>query len=172
MHVFERCSSLVDVELSGELTSLPQYTFMECSALKTIKIPDKVTTLGNYCFKLCQSLKTIEMSPVLTSLGSECFGRDVNLEAITFPETLTSIGSYCFEQCSALKTIISFPKKAPSVNTQTFGGNTDTYVGRDTYNLGTNKLYVPANATGYEQSLWATPLLDAEKCGFTISYTL
>jgi hypothetical protein len=33
-------------------------------------------------------------------------------------------------------------------------------------------LYVPVGATGYDASYWLDPLQNAEKCGFSISYSL
>jgi hypothetical protein len=53
-----------------------------------------------------------------------------------------------------------------------FGNNVNNYTGRNTYNTGENMLYVPVGATGYDTSGWLDPLQNAEKCGFTISYSL
>lgn len=75
-------------------------------------------------------------------------------------------------KCKNLTEIKVLSAKAPTTASSTFGGNSSYYTGRDTYDKGTNKLYVPAGATGYDQGQWKDPLCNAEKCGFTISYTL
>lgn len=63
---------------------------------------------------------------------------------------------------------------APDVSDTAFGSDTtnNAYTGRNTYDQGINILYVPAGATGYDTGVWADVLLNPEKCGFTISYTL
>jgi hypothetical protein len=58
------------------------------------------------------------------------------------------------------------------VYADTFGNTTDAYTGRNTYNTGTNVIYVPSNAKGYNSGYWADPLQSADKCGFTLSATL
>lgn len=58
----------------------------------------------------------------------------------------------------------------PTVGAQTFGNNATTYTGRVNYNKQTNKLHVPANATGYTANPWANPLCYASACGFTLVY--
>ena len=59
---------------------------------------------------------------------------------------------------------------APIVSSGTFGNSTDSYTGRNTYDQGINKLYVPTGATGYDSGYWADPLQDLTKCGFTLEY--
>ena len=69
-------------------------------------------------------------------------------------------------------TIICKAKTAPDAKSDAFGRNSSEYVGRKTYNTGENKLYVPADATGYEAGTWLDPLCNSTKCGFTLSKTL
>jgi hypothetical protein len=71
-----------------------------------------------------------------------------------------------------LKKITSLAMTAPTVSKDTFGSSANSYTGRDTYNTGENKLYVPVGATGYDTSYWLDPLCNSEKCGFTLSATL
>ena len=73
--------------------------------------------------------------------------------------------------CLNVKTI-SIESNAFYAGYQCFGSSDTTYTGRNTYNTGENILYVPQGATGYDTNGWLDPLQNAEKCGFTISYTL
>lgn len=69
-----------------------------------------------------------------------------------------------------LKTLKIYQSTAKS--NPNFGNSETTYTGRNTYNTGENMLYVPSGATGYDAGEWVNTLLNPDKCGFTISYTL
>ena len=86
--------------------------------------------------------------------------------------SITTNWDNAFSGCLSLKTIIAPWLTALSVHQNTFGSNTSTYTGRNTYSTGKNKLYVPTGATGYDSSYWLDPLCNADKCGFTLSATL
>ena len=82
------------------------------------------------------------------------------------------MGDSTFSGCKNLTEIKVLSAKAPTTVSSTFGGSSSYYIGRDTYDKGTNRLYVPAGATGYDTGVWKDVLCNPEKCGFTISYTL
>ena len=69
-----------------------------------------------------------------------------------------------------LKTIKIY--RSGSLEYLNFGDSETTYTGRNTYSTGENVLYAPSGATGYDTGKWVDTLLNADKCGFTISYTL
>ena len=88
------------------------------------------------------------------------------------PNSIEYIGNYAFSYCLNLGAIRIYATSAPTVQSDTFGDSTNGYTGRNNYDKGTNILYVPSGATGYDASYWSSVLLDSTKCGFTISYTL
>ena len=195
--IFYGCSKLTEINIPEGVTIIDTSTFSECTSLTSITIPKSVTKIGDQSFYACRGLTSINISEdsQLTSIGSSAFNGCSGLTSITLPESLTSIGysafSGCgsltsitipdgltsigggvFSGCTGIKSITSKRSAAPSVSSNTFGNSTNYYTGRNTYNTGENILYVPQGATGYDTGYWLDPLQNAEKCGFTISYTL
>jgi hypothetical protein len=123
--------------------------FYESPNLTSINIPNSITSIPHSFFQGCKSLTNI-----------------------TIPKSITGIGSQAFVGCFSLKTIICNPTTAPQVTNNPFGASNASYTGRYTYNTGENMLYVPTSATGYDTRYWLDPLQNAEKCGFSISYSL
>ena len=169
---FQSCSNLTSIVIPEGVTSLGSGCFSSCSNLTSIVIPEGVTSLGNYCFQYCSKLTSIDIPEGVTSLGSNCFYSCSNLTSIVIPKSVTSLGSGCFYGCSNLVSITINRNIAPAVYSSSFGTSATDYTGRNTFDEGTNIFYVPAGATGYDTGEWLDPLCNAEKCGFTISYTL
>ena len=125
---------------------------------------------------------SINISPLSTSLTltggtieiefstESVYNRDTVLINLTNPTNM-GLTSNVFYFASKLKTIISHKVNGQSLSSIPFGNSNSIYTGRDTYNQGVNRLYVPSNATGYDAGEWLT-LLDPTKCGFTLSKTL
>ena len=109
-----------------------------------IDIPESLTTVNGRTFK---------------TLAIESLSIHKNVTTVDFLSGLTN-----------LKSITCKATTAPEVYSSTFGNSTNNYTGRNTYNTGENKLYVPQGATGYDTSYWLDPLQNAEKCGFSIEY--
>lgn len=169
---FKDCANLATIDIPDSVTSIGNSCFYQCYALKSVKLPSGLTSLGEYIFYSCGKLTSIEFPDGLTGLGRACFSGCRTLPSISIPSRLTSLGRECFQGCRGLKTITSYALIAPSTSTNTFGYGPSTYTGYETYDKGTNMLYVPAGATGYDTGLWLDPLCNASKCGFTLSATL
>ena len=108
----------------------------------------------------------------LIQIPSECFNSCTSLASIEIPNSVTSIGDYAFYSCKNLGTIRIFATTAPVTSGSAFGDSTSSFTGRNNYDKGTNILYVPSGATGYDGYVWVSILLNSTNCGFTISYTL
>ena len=169
---FNGCSKLTSITIPDGVTSISDSAFYNCSKLTSITIPDGVTSIGGNAFYNCSSLASITIPDGVTSIGGDAFNGCSSLASITIPDSVKVIRYSAFSGCSSLTSIISKPSKSPSIVSNTFGDSTSSYTGRNTYDQGTNILYVPVGATGYDTGYWLDPLCNAEKCGFTISYTL
>lgn len=160
------------IDLSGrKCTSIPTYFCYYCYYLKTFLWPSGVTSIGGSAFRYCwyysASSSTIAIPEGVTSVGTYAFAYCYYLTAITLPTTLASLPNQMLYYCQRLATIHANRTTAPTVQAATFGNRNNYYTGRASYSAGTNRLYIPSGATGYDASYWADPLCSATKCGFT-----
>lgn len=181
------CSVLIKADMSylpNIVTTSIGQIFYNCKKLEQIiwgnvKFPN-VSSLDR-AFALCESLKEIDLSPFDSAPITYAYGLLQDCKKLTTVDltplrnaTITKgndIGSM-LDGCTSLKEIIAPWQTAPLVYSNTFGRDSSSYTGRNTYSTGENKLYVPADATGYDTSYWLNPLCDASKCGFTLEKTL
>lgn len=182
---FESCPVITNIDLSpfngAPITSLNE-TFSGCKAVTNIDLsPLSGAPISDItsAFYRCSLIENLDLSPlsgiVVSSLNKLCYGC-TNLKSIDLtPLRNSEITSYqyVFDGAVNLGTIIAPWKKAPSMyGYSPFGGSTSSYTGYNTRSTGTNKLYVPADATGYDTGTWLDPLQNSEKCGFTLEKTL
>lgn len=166
---FSGCTMLAAITIPESVKDIWYEAFQNCTSLASAAVLGSVS-FGSRVFYNCLGLMRVEI-PNVTYIGDSCFG-NCNFESIVIPASVTGIGNYAFQSCDDLKSITVMSASAPRVSSSTFGSSNSNYTGRKTYNTGENILYVPQGATGYDASYWLDPLQNAEKCGFTISYTL
>ena len=70
--IFQNCTSLETVVLSGELDKIPNYTFDGCKALKNITLPSTLTSIGIEAFKGCTSIESVVL-PASVALEKNVF---------------------------------------------------------------------------------------------------
>jgi hypothetical protein len=158
------------------VTELPdiQNAYRGAKSFNGFKYFTSVTGINLPLFNDSQ-LESIEFPESLEYIGGSQFLRCVNLREIVIPSNITFIGSNAFAGCVNLSKISCLAAVAPDAS-GAFGGSadggSDKYTGRNTYNTGENRLYVPSNGIGYNAGGWLDPLCNADKCGFTLSPTL
>lgn len=108
--------------MSGNISTIPEYTFRNNSVLKSIRFPNSLTTVGNSAFEKCINLQEIDLGTGVVSLGAYCFGDCMSLSNISLPSTLINYGNYCFSGCSSLTTLEI--DGSPSFGTYCFNGCT------------------------------------------------
>lgn len=168
---FMQESGVKKVILSSEMSGT--FDVSDCVKLESIEGLDIVdpSKLGLSAYTFSNTgLKTLTIPEGFTTKLT--IASNTSLEYLGLPSTLTHFPY--LSGCTSLKTIICRMPTAViySEYSDCFGSGDYSYVGRNTYNTGENILYVPADATGYEEGQFLNPLCNPSKCGFTLSKTL
>jgi hypothetical protein len=67
----------------------------------------------------------------------------------------------------AVKELTILNPVAPTLYGNTTFGTSSYYIGYTNRNTRTNKFYIPAGATGYDEGYWKSYLYSSSYCGFT-----
>ena len=118
---FNGCSSLTEIHLPDNLTSIGESAFYDCSSLTEIHLPASLTSIGESAFRGCSSLTGIHLPAGLISIGEGAFSCCSSLTEINLPANLTSIGELAFAYCSSL-TEIHLPASLTSIGWEAFDG--------------------------------------------------
>ena len=164
MYAFNR-SGVTDVVLA-DTTSIGANAFSECPSLTSLDLPSTVESINAYAFAYCGSLERMVIPEKVTTIPAHCFKGDSALVYVMLPQGITQIGSAAFDACTVLREIVCRAVIAPTVATGAFGSDSPTYTGRLSVD---NRLYVPHNASGYEDSNeWSSVLCNVYKCAFSL----
>lgn len=175
---FEGCRHLTSLKISKYVTLINGQITASCTSLSEIIVEEGnpnydsrdncnaiIETSTN---KLISACKNTIIPNTVTTIDSYAFYGHSTLTSIVIPKSITAINAHAFYSCRGLSSITCLALTAPTVSSISFGRDNWSYTGRNTYDQGVNKLYIPAGATGYDTGAWLDPLQNAEKCGFTI----
>ena len=112
-------TSIKEVIIGDEVTSIGNYAFDGCSGLTSITIPNSVTTIGGYAFCRCTGLTSIEIPNSVTSISEGTFYNCSGLTSVTIGNSVTSIGNEAFYNCSGL-TSITIPNSVTSIGDKAY----------------------------------------------------
>lgn len=125
---FSRCTALQSVkfEKGSPIKELTVWTFMGCSSLEEVILPENLSSIALEVFGSCTSLKTIKLPETVTEIGYRAFIgcnslEDINLENVKVVGGAGS-GSSAFEGCTSLKT--ANLESAIKIHERTFSGCT------------------------------------------------
>ena len=172
-------SGKYDVVFPSTITEIGQEAFRE-SVISAITIPNTVTSIGQDVFYRCNNLTNIIIPENISEIPVGMFRYCQNLEEVYFLcENITGLQYAAFDTCRKLNKIYICSKNAPLMRTNyggtrhPFGYDSGSYAGKDYAALGTNKIYVPYGATGYDfdgdetNFSWVHPVTDSDKCGYS-----
>ena len=117
---FRGCSSLASVTIGNSVTSIDWEAFLGCSSLASVTIPNGVTSIGGGTFAGCSSLASVTIPNSVTSIGRAAFYGCSSLASVTIPNSVTSIGNYAFSGCSNLTSVTSLNTTPPELYGYTF----------------------------------------------------
>jgi hypothetical protein len=81
------------------------YAFYGCSSLTEISIPDNVTSIGGDAFTGCTGLISITIPDSVTSIGDSAFLGCSNLTSVVIGNGVTFIGRFAFYCCNSLTSV-------------------------------------------------------------------
>ncbi len=121
-YAFANCSSLKTVNITAPLVHIGTGAFKGCSSLEAIVLPSGITYVSDETFYGCTSLNSVQFSPNITKIGERSFYMCKALDTIELPNALKTVGVMAFAQCTSLK-FIYFPKKVTEIGASALAGS-------------------------------------------------
>ena len=90
-------SNVVEVVLSNDIISLPEYAFYNSQNLMKIKLSERLKFIGTGAFYGCKKLCDLSIPKSVQEVNNAAFGRCVSLERIEFKGLVTNISESIFE---------------------------------------------------------------------------
>ena len=142
---FKNCVDMIGITIPEGVMRINANAFEGCTSIEKISLPDTVLSIGFEAFRGCTSLTALTMANNVTDIGSGVCSGCTALSSVVIPESVTAIGSKAFGNCSSLNAITSVPVTAPTIQSDTFDGVSET-----------GRLTAPDGGTGYDT--WLTQL--------------
>ncbi len=96
--------------------------FYKCTSVEEIRLPAEVTSIGSRAFKDCNSLRRIVIPEGVTNIGEYAFSGCMMLSSIVIPENVVSIEHYAFQLCKRLIEVINLSCLNISAGEASYGG--------------------------------------------------
>lgn len=101
-YCFENCAKLSSVKIGAQVTKIYNGAFENNTSLPEIIIPDNITSLGKSTFYGCSSLANVTIGKGINSLPGGLFSGCKSLASIVIPNNINSIDDNVFKGCSNL----------------------------------------------------------------------
>ncbi|MBE6635635.1 MAG: leucine-rich repeat domain-containing protein [Ruminococcaceae bacterium] len=86
---------------------VPNNAFSDCTSLEEIILPPEATSIGDYAFDSCEQLKNIVIPKGVTAIGDHAFSGCMMLSSIVIPKNVVSIDRDAFLLCKRLIEVIN-----------------------------------------------------------------
>lgn len=170
--LFSASSSLVNVTIQGEVTSLGAYSFAN-TGVATLNLPATVTTLGDYVFAGSE-IKNIEIPASITSIGKYAFYRCKSLQSVTFADAsqVKTIPQYAFAESTVVT--VEIPASVTKIDNYAFdaAANLTTVTFEGTSKLTTTGTYVFRYCTALETFAIPDSVTSLGNYSFQYAYNL
>jgi hypothetical protein len=102
---FNRCESLLTINLQEKLHNIEDSAFSGCERLKSIYLPKSITAIGSFAFLDCLSLETINIPENVTIIGLGAFNGCTSLSSMVMPKSIAPLPVEAIAQCPNLKNV-------------------------------------------------------------------
>jgi hypothetical protein len=137
---FQKCDSLLSVQLPFSLKSIGVAAFKICKKLQGVSIYNPVTSIEREAFAYCSELSSLSLPSTLINIGTHAFTYCGNLKEINLPASITSLGNGIFRSCTQLNSIM-IPASVTLIPDSTFygcSGLKSIYISKSVKTLGIN----------------------------------
>jgi len=134
-NMFNGCTGLESVQLSQNITKIPNYAFANCTSLPTISLPTGVTEIGTYAFQNCTNLTQIKLPDELVTIQTSAFA-NTGLISVEIPSKVKNIFGSAFMDCANLVSVV-LNEGLETLGTISTGGNPTGNVFKNCVNLET-----------------------------------
>ena len=98
---------LRNLEITGEITSLPDYFVYKLKNLTTVTLPPSLIRIGDHSFEGCTKLSKNKLTDSLQYIGNNAFYNCSNLPAlIKLPSSIRQINESAFFGCTQITSLI------------------------------------------------------------------
>ena len=104
-NAFDNCAKLQSIILPDGLTEIKTSAFFACSALKEITFPQNLKLIEKYAFYGCRSLRVVWLPMGLEIIEESAFSDCTALRQLLFPSSVQTVGDYAFTGCTNLTSI-------------------------------------------------------------------
>ena len=116
---FVGCSSLTNIDLSGNITMIEGDAFSGCTGLTNIILPNNIMSIGVNAFRDCKNLTNIIIPGSIQNIDSYMFDGCSNLERVIIKEGIKRIANGAFRSCTKLKEI-DIPSSVTTIDDNVF----------------------------------------------------
>lgn len=113
---FEKCTKLVDIDLSKATGKLGDYAFYQCSSLVSVSL-DNITELGEGCFQACSKLTAARNTNNVVTVGQGAFMADgIIVEGVLQILAPVPLAGFDFDSVTEIGDFAFFSTNLTSVN--------------------------------------------------------
>ncbi|MFI3329660.1 MAG: leucine-rich repeat protein, partial [bacterium] len=119
--LFENCSTVKNIKITGTVTQLEDHLFSGCSSLENLEVEYEGNEITSHCFANCKKLVKFPNFANVKIISDYAFYGCTSLPAAKFTKRIDVIGTSAFENCANLKEI-DMEFYGETLKTDTFKG--------------------------------------------------
>ena len=141
---FYNCKLLTKIDIvNNNIARIENQTFEKCKSLISMELPVSITEIGDRAFSECEKLYRISLPEGLTSIGRWAFSGCSRLSEIKLPESVVSIGEYGFSGCPISE--IELGEAVKEIGAGAFDSLTSLILKTENLNALNNSVKLPEN---------------------------